>query len=163
MPRARGPAAWAPPLRSADGAFLFLVEIEVKYAQVSSSPKRARSVAPLTFVLPPVPITFAVTIRGDTPRRMTRMPFKRPLTSPSSLLAALAMLMRIGRQRCLGETPSYGSLTDFSHGLGSLPVNEFSTFSVRPPDVEKKYVTTGAPSYVTTCPRVAATAAFVDA
>src|SRR3954447_8786658 len=102
-------------------------------------------------------------MRGDLPRRFTRMPLKRPLTSPLSLAAALAVLIRIGPQRCLGETPSYGSLTDFSHGFGSLPVNAFSTFSVRPPEVEKKYVTTGAPLYVTIWPAVASTAALVDA
>src|SRR3954451_23408220 len=38
-------------------------------------------------------------------------------------------------------------------------MKEFSTFSVRPPDVEKKYVTTGLPPYVTTSPVVAAMAA----
>src|SRR3954449_9399632 len=101
-------------------------------------------------------------MRGDLPRRFTRMPLKRPLTSPLSLAAALAVLIRIGPQRCLGDTPSYGSLTDCSHGFGSLPVNAFSTFSVRPPEVEKKYVTTGAPLYVTTWACVAATAALVE-
>ena len=66
------------------------------------------------------------------------MPLKCPLTSALSLAAALAVLIRIGPQRCLGETPSYGSLTDLQPRLGSLPVNAFSTFSVRPPEVEKK-------------------------
>jgi hypothetical protein len=38
----------------------------------------------------------------------------------------------------------------------------FSTFSVRPPEVEKKKVTTGLPPWVTTWPRVSATARLVD-
>jgi hypothetical protein len=38
----------------------------------------------------------------------------------------------------LGETLSYSSTTERSHGFGSVPSVVFSTFSVRPPDVEKK-------------------------
>ena len=48
-------------------------------------------------------------------------------------------------QRWRGETPSNSSSTDFSHGFGSRPSVVFSTASVRPPEVEKKYVTTGWP------------------
>jgi hypothetical protein len=40
---------------------------------------------------------------------------------------------------------SHGSSTDLRYGLGSPPGKPNSTFSVRPPDVEKKYVTTGWP------------------
>jgi hypothetical protein len=53
--------------------------------------------------------------------------------------------MRIGPQRCFGETLSYSSSTDLSHGFGSVPSVVFSTSSVRPPEVEKKYVGTGVP------------------
>ena len=127
------------------GGFL-RVAIDVKYAHVSSSPRRARSVAPDTRVRPPVPTTSARTIRGERPRRTTLMPLKRPLTSPLSLPPACASVSLIGPQRCFGDTPSYGSATDFSHGFGAVPRLVFSTFSVRPPEVEKKYVTTGSPS-----------------
>ena len=68
---------------------------------------------------------------------------------------------RNGPQRCLGETLSNGSSTAFSHGLGCEPTNEFSTSSVSPPEVEKKYVVTGCPPKVTTWPVVACTAASV--
>ena len=80
--------------------------IEVKNAHVSNRPSRARSVAPLTRVLPREPITSAATIRGEAPRRTTLIPRKRPLTSPRSLLPAPVSDMRIGPQRCLGETSS---------------------------------------------------------
>ena len=88
----------------------------------------------------------AETIRGERPRLVTRMPLKRPLTRPLSLAPAVARVILIGPQRCLGETSSYGSATDFSHGFGPAPTFVFSTFSVRPPEVEKKKVTTGSPA-----------------
>ena len=37
-------------------------------AQVSGSPRRERSSGPVVVVVPPVPTTFALTIRGETPR-----------------------------------------------------------------------------------------------
>ena len=113
---------------------------------MSSSPSRARSVAPSTRVRPPLPITSALTIRGDSPRRRTRMPLKRPLTSPESFACAVQRDSRIGPQRCLGDTSSYGSSTLLSHGSGPSPRLVFSTSSVRPPEVEKKNVVTGSPS-----------------
>ena len=136
--------------------------IEVKYAHVSLSPSRARSVAPSTRVRPPVPMTSAATIRGDVPRPITSTPRRRPFTSPPSRACAALMLIRIGPQRWRGEASSYGSSTAFSHGSGRSPSDVFSTSSVMPPEVEKKYVVTGEPLWVTTWPRVAATAASVD-
>ena len=50
----------------------------------------------------------------------------------------MAQPILIGPQRCRGETLSYWSLTDLSHGTGALPSDVFSTSSVRPPEVEKK-------------------------
>ena len=50
----------------------------------------------------------------------------------------MARPILIGPQRCRGETLSYWSLTDFSHGTGAVPSDVFSTSSVRPPEVEKK-------------------------
>jgi hypothetical protein len=93
---------------------------------------------------------------------MTLMPLKRPLTSPLSFAPTCGSVSLVGLQRCFGDTSSYGSATDFSHGFGSVPRLVFSTSSVRPPEVEKKNVTTGSPSYVTTWPRVSVTAWFVD-
>ena len=88
---------------------------------------------------------FAATIRGERPRLTTLMPRNRPFTSPESFAPAVARPIRIGPQRCRGETLSYLSFTDLSHGSGSVPSDVFSTFSVRPPEVEKKYVVTGSP------------------
>ena len=53
--------------------------------------------------------------------------------------------MRIGPQRWRGDTLSNSSTTDLSHGCGVSPSDVFSTSSVRPPEVEKKYVATGRP------------------
>ena len=72
------------------------------------------------------------------------------------------MLILIGPQRWRGETSSYSSSTDRSHGSGVVPSALFSTSSVRPPDVEKKYVATGRPSYVTSWPAVSCVAWLVD-
>ena len=66
------------------------------------------------------------------------MPLKRPLDEAAQLAPAVARIVSFGPQRCLGETLSYGSSTDFSHGCGSSPSDVFSTSSVRPPEVEKK-------------------------
>src|SRR5215218_8005452 len=82
------------------------------------------------------------------------MPRKRPLTRPRSLRAACVVVSVCGFQRWRGARSSYGSSTPFSHGFGAEPTNEFSTFSVWPPEVEKKKVVTGWPA-------VAATAASV--
>src|SRR3954466_11998351 len=143
------------------GARLPLDVIVVKYAHVSNRPKRERSCGPVTDVVPFVPTTCARTIRGETPRWRTLMPLKRPLTSPRSFLAACVVVSVCGFQRWRGARSSYGSSTPFSHGFGAEPTNEFSMFSVLPPEVEKKKVVTGSPAYVTTCPAVAAIAASV--
>src|SRR4051794_36637676 len=144
------------------GARLPLDVTVVKNAHVSNSPNRERSCGPVTFVVPFVPTTCARTIRGETPRWTTLMPRKRPLTSPRSLAPACVVVSVCGVQRWRGARSSYGSSTPFSHGFGAEPTNEFSTFSVLPPDVEKKKVVTGWPAYVTTWPAVAATAASVE-
>ena len=60
-------------------------------------------------------------------------------------MRAAAAVGSVEVQRWRGETPSNSSSTDRSHGSGSLPSVVFSTDSVRPPEVEKKYVTTGRP------------------
>ena len=111
--------------------------IAVKYAHVSNSPSRARSVAPSTGVRPREPTTSADTIRGDTPRLVTLMPLNEPWTSEPSFFAAERIVSFVV-QRWRGETLSNSSSTDFSHGLGSRPSDVFSTDSVRPPEVEKK-------------------------
>ena len=85
-----------------------------------------------------MPTTSAATIRGELPRVSTLTPRKRPLYSPRSFAPAEAMLSRIGPQRWRGETLSYLSSTERSHGSGSVPRPLFSTSSVRPPEVEKK-------------------------
>ena len=89
------------------------------------------------------------------------MPLNFPCTRPRSFACTCAVVSVIGFQRWRGARSSYGSSTPFSHGCGVEPTNEFSMFSVSPPEVEKKYVVTGAPLYVTTWPAVAATAASV--
>ena len=99
----------------------------------------------MTLVRPLEPTTCARTTRGEKPRCSTLIDRKWPLTSPLSLAPACASVIRYGPHRWRGETESNGSLTPRSHGRGSEPVNEFSTFSVMPPLVEKKYVTTGLP------------------
>ena len=72
---ANGRGACAPPDGSAGADSPRIV---VKYAHVSKSPRRARSVAPSVCVEPRVPSTTAVTIRGETPRLVTRMPRNEP-------------------------------------------------------------------------------------
>jgi hypothetical protein len=84
-------------------------------------------------------------MRGETPRWMTLMPLKRPLTRPRSFAPACAAVSVTGFQRWRGARLSYGSSTPFSHGFGAEPTKEFSTFSVWPPEVEKNYVVTGWP------------------
>ena len=75
------------------------------------------------------------------------MPLEAALDEPAQLARRpRRSVIRIGPQRCCGETLSYSSSTDFSHGCGSSPSDVFSTSSVRPPEVEKKYVATGVPS-----------------
>lgn len=108
---------------------------------------------------PREPTISALTIRGDAPRWVTSMPRSEPLTSPPSWRRARLSVVRTV-QRWRGETLSYGSSTDLSHGFGEPP-SEFSTFSVLPPLVLKKYVVTGLPSNVTTSRAVAAIAASV--
>ena len=114
-----------------------LAPVIVKNAQLSSSPNFARRVGPLVVVVPREPTTSALTTRGDTPRLTTRISRSLPFTSEPSFAAALDS-DSFFCQRCFGETSSYGSSTDFSHGLGSPPGKPNSTFSVRPPEVEKK-------------------------
>src|SRR3954447_2631676 len=143
------------------GARLPLEVIVVKYAHVSNRPKRERSCGPVTSVVPFVPTTCARTTRGETPRWVTLTPLKRPFTSPRSLACACEIDSVCGFQRWRGARSSYGSSTPLSHGFGAEPTNEFSTFSVLPPDVEKKKVVTGLPAYVTTWPAVAPIAASV--
>ena len=63
-------------------------EIVVKLAQVLSRPNAPWSCAPVTVVEPALPITTADTIRGDTPRWVTRIPTSLPLTSFPSRLPA---------------------------------------------------------------------------
>ena len=65
------------------------------------------------------------------------MPLNEPFTSDPSLREA-DFIVSLVVHRWRGETPSYSSSTDFSHGLGSLPSVVFSTSSVLPPEVEKK-------------------------
>ena len=112
---------------------------------MSSRPKTRRSVGPLTTVLPRVPTSVADTTRGETPRCVTLIALNRPRTSPRSRACAWAAVRRNGPQRWRGETSRRGRRRSCSHGLGAEPRNEFSTFSVRPPEVEKKYVTAGLP------------------
>ena len=90
------------------------------------------------------PSTFAATIRGETPRRSTSIPSKRPRTSPCSFAAALAKLRASFHVWRLPR--SYGSATLRSHGWGCEPMNEFSTSSVRPPELAKNYVIAGLPA-----------------
>ena len=82
------------------------VAIVVKVAQVSNRPNFAFSVGPLTTVSPRVPITFALTTRGEEPRRVTWTRLKRPFTSPPSLRSTSAEEKRYGPQRCFGEASS---------------------------------------------------------
>src|SRR5690349_50313 len=59
-----------------------------------------------------------------------------------------------------GEIESYGSGTDTRYGTGAPQTS--SADAVRPPDVEKKNVLATWPSYSTTWPAVASTAAVVE-
>jgi hypothetical protein len=78
-----------PPVRASDsGAGAGRAAIAVKYAHVSYSPKRARSVPPLTDVRPREPTTSAATTRGDRPRVTTSMPRNFPRTKPWSFRPA---------------------------------------------------------------------------
>ena len=114
------------------------VLIAVKYAHVSNSPSRARSVAPSTGVVPREPTTSAVMIRGETPRLVTRMPLNEPLTSPPSFFAAAAIVSFVV-QRWRGETLSNSSSTDFSHGLRLAAQRRvLDRLGACPPEVEKK-------------------------
>jgi len=107
-------------------------------------PSRPASAGPLTGVRPLDPSTFAATIRGEAPRRRTSIPSKRPRTSPRSFAAALAKLS-VSFHVWRGPR-SYWSTTLRSHGCGCEPMNEFSTSSVRPPELAKKYVIAGSPA-----------------
>ena len=129
--------AVVPPLASLSVGSSASPLIDVKDAQVSKSPSRARSVAPSVTVRPREPTTSAVTIRGETPRLVTLMPLNLPFTSPPSFFDALA-IVGFDVQRWRGETLSNSSSTDTSHGRGSRPSDVFSTDSVLPPLVEKK-------------------------
>ncbi len=110
----------------------------MKYAQVSKSPRRWRSSLPVTAVRPSEPTTSASTIRGDLPRLVTLMPLKLPFTRPLSFLATEGHGQLDRAPAVLGETSSKGSSTLLSHGWGLAPRKAFSTFSVCPPEVEKK-------------------------
>ncbi len=92
----------------------------------------------MTVVLPRVPTIVAFTMRGDSPRRVTLIERKDPLTIDPSRRFTVEADQRYGPQRCFGETSSYGSSTLRSHGSAGEPMKEFSMSSVRPPDVEKK-------------------------
>src|SRR3954454_1975564 len=94
----------APPEPS-EPAGAFLAVIAVKYAQVSNNPSLARSVAPSVVVVAREPTTSALMIRGEAPRRVTRMPLNEPFTSDPSLREADFMLSLVF-QRCRGETLS---------------------------------------------------------
>src|SRR3954452_18176801 len=117
----------------------------VKTATVSKRPKRVRSCGPVTFVVPFGPTRCARTTRGETPRWTTLMRLNLPCTRPRSFACTCAGVSVIGFQRWRGAKLSYGSSTPFSHGSAPQPTNEFSMFSVLPPEVEKKYVVTGTP------------------
>src|SRR6185503_7383716 len=81
----------APPEPSAPGASeagAFSPLIAAKYAQVSKRPNFARSVAPSVVVVPREPTISAAMIRGEAPRRVTRMPLNEPFTSDPSLREA---------------------------------------------------------------------------
>ena len=102
--------------------------------QVSRSPRAVRTCGPVTVRVPLVPTTCARTTRGDSPRSVT---FRR-LNAPG---APSARSRRAAENRTVhrwyGDWLSYGSGTLTSQGFDSEPMNENSTFSVWPPDVEK--------------------------
>ena len=113
-------------------------------AQLSNRPSFARSCAPVATTVPREPTTFAETIRGETPRLVTLIARSFPWTRPPSLRCACASV-NVAVHRCFGEVSSYGSSTERRYGWGVEPGKPFSTFSVFPPEVEKKYVTIGLP------------------
>ena len=67
-------------------------------AQVSNSPRRARSCGPVTWVTPLVPSTSARTMRGDAPRSRTVIPRNEPRTNPFNLACTVACDMVNGPQ-----------------------------------------------------------------
>ena len=93
--------------------------IAVKYAQVSKSPSRARSVAPSTGVRPREPTTSA---RHD-PRRHAALghpdALERALDERAELASPPSAIVSFVVQRWRGETLSNSSSTDCSHGFGS--------------------------------------------
>jgi hypothetical protein len=71
----------------------------------------------------------------------TSIPRNPPFTRPFKRVAAAAKLI-VTVQAWDGPL-SKGSATPFSHGSGADPRNTFSTFSVIPPELAKKYVVAG--------------------
>ena len=134
--RCRAPAGWRRLARGDRGEVGPRVE----------SPRPGAHVAPLTRAcLPRCRRTSALTIRGEPPRRnhLDALEAARCTSPPASRPPALSVSL-IGPQRCFGDTPSYGSATELQPRLRrACRACVSSTFSVRPPEVEKKYVTTG--------------------
>ena len=125
--------------------------------------------APLT-VPPPKDGALVVLTESDgnvsTDTRLTR-PDRSSVVCRSRIdpftLSAFAnvwALIGSGPQLWYGESTSNGSATETRYGTGATP-QPAEIDSVSPPELEKKNVAATLPAYMTTCPLVASTAAFV--
>ena len=128
---------------------------------VLRSPKAVRTEAAETTRSPPLPRSNTEAARPDGVRDSTSSPRNRPAVMPRNRRRASRSLKR-AVQVCTGDKSSYGSSTDRRYDSGEPP-KPSSLAAVRPPEVEKKNVCATSPPTVTTRPRVARTAAVVDA